>query len=235
MGKFKTISTQKAYIEIMQQLKGLIESGELVPGEKLPAERILAAELGTSRPTLREALAALEMLGYVEIINGKGTFVRDMPDERRVSQDDVHFDVEDSPFQLMEVRKVIEPAAAALAAERVSAEELAELENIAQRMEEAYALTERFPSEDDILFHERLIKATHNVVFVEIMASVTERMRHPLWNVLKGKSHMRKGRSRAYLAHHRAVVEALKEGDGAQAQRAMMEHLTCIEQDLLAD
>ncbi len=235
MGKFKAISTQKAYIEIMQQLKGLIESGELAHGEKLPAERVLAAELGTSRPTLREALAALEMLGYVEIINGKGTFVRFLPDEQGSSRADVHFDVEDSPFQLVEVRKALEPPAAALAAKRISAEELQELEAITRRMEETYAATGHFPSEDDILFHEKLVKATRNVVFVEVMASITERMRHPLWSVLKGKSHMRQGRSAAYLAHHRMILEALKKGDGIRAKRAMMEHLTHIEQDLLAE
>lgn len=234
MGKFKAINTQKAYIEIMQQLKGLIESGELVTGEKLPAERVLAAELGTSRPTLREALAALEMMGYVEIVNGKGTFVRYLPEDRRAIQVDVRFDVEDSPFQLMEVRKALEPSVAALAARRIAAEELQELEAITRRMEEAYAATGHFPSEDDILFHEKLVKATRNVVFAEVMASVTERMKHPLWNVLKGKSHMHKERSVAYLAHHRAIVEALKAGDSARAKRAMKEHLASIEEDLLA-
>ncbi|MCL4515524.1 MAG: FadR family transcriptional regulator [Firmicutes bacterium] len=234
MGKFKAINTQKAYIEIMQQLKGLIESGELVPGEKLPAERVLAAELGTSRPTLREALAALEMLGYVEIVNGKGTFVRLLSEDRRAAQVDMHFDVEDSPFQLMEVRKALEPSVAALAAKRIAAEELQELEVITRRMEEAYAATGRFPTEDDILFHEKLVQAARNVVFAEVMASVTERMKHPLWNVLKGKSHMHKERSVAYLAHHRAIVEALRAGDGARAKRAMKEHLASIEEDLLA-
>lgn len=235
MSKFRAVSTQKVYVEIMEQLKGLIESGELNDGEKLPPERLLAAELGTSRPTLREALAALEMLGYVEVVNGKGTFVRFDPGQKSPADVEALFDLEDSPFQLMEVRKAVEPAAAALAAERITKEELAELADIMQRMDEAYAETGQFPSADDSLFHLRVAQATHNAVFYEVMKVIAERMGHPLWNALKGKSHRQAGHSEAYLAEHRALLNALISGSAKDARDAMVEHLERIEQDLLAD
>lgn len=235
MSKFRAVSTQKVYVEIMEQLKGLIESGELKNGEKLPPERLLAAELGTSRPTLREALAALEMLGYVEIVNGKGTFIRYDPGRKSSVDVESLFDLEDSPFQLMEVRKAVEPAAAALAAERITREELDELAEIMRRMDEVYATTGQFPSADDVLFHLRVAHATHNAVFFEVMKVIAERMGHPLWNVLKGKSHRQAGHSEAYLAEHRAVLNALRAGNVKQAHDAMTEHLERIEQDLLAE
>jgi len=74
---FEKVQTRKVYMEIVEQIQDLIKRGRLKPGDKLPAERILADKLGVSRPPLREALSALEILGIIESRGGKGNFIKD--------------------------------------------------------------------------------------------------------------------------------------------------------------
>ncbi|BAS26105.1 FadR/GntR family transcriptional regulator [Limnochorda pilosa] len=234
MEKFRAIQRKKGYVEIVEQLRGLIEQGTLLPGEKLPPERELAHHLGSSRPTLREALAALEIQGYLTIVNGRGIYVAESARERSPAVT-WEPDLADSPFHLLEVRLALEPAAAALATRRAGEQDLETLDRLVGEMGSHLEATGRFPSELDLHFHRAVARATGNPLFQSLTEAVLERMTHPLWTRLKGRTYEHPGRARLYLEQHRELLEAIRRGDAQAAEAAMHTHLRQVEGDLLQD
>ena len=238
MDEFRAIQRKKSYVEVVEQLQELIEQGTLAPGQRLPPERDLAQRMGISRATLREALAALEILGYLKVVNGRGIFVakwQSRPRSAGVSTARWVPDDADSPFHVLEVRRMLEPPAAALAAERIGPEELAQLQRLQERMQREVRATGRLPSDADYEFHLVISRASGNPLHFSLMRLVIERMEHPLWTRLKGATYERPGRGDLYVSQHRAVVEAISARDPEAARAAMALHLDQVEADLLAD
>ena len=155
----KTVEPQRLYRQIAEQLRGLIAKGEFPPGARLPAERELAQQLGVSRPSVREALIALEVEGLVEVRMGSGIYVREQPapaaPAAAVSAE--------PPLETIRAREVIECELAARAATSMKAAQLRGLRE-AIRLMQHEAAQGQLPTQGDRLFHVRIVEASGNPV-----------------------------------------------------------------------
>ncbi len=215
--------------KVVEQFKKLIHEGKLQPGQRLPTEKELAKTLRVSRPTLREALTVLEAIGYVEIRPREGTFVRTMiPTPMREPLLSMLERNPEKIFELFEVRRHLDPEGAALAAQRATERERAQLREL---LEQAKAMVSGgrsiFSPEVVDLYARtffRIAEATHNSIYAYLM-----RM---LWTMVEGAFSF----SREKLAfaprifgklfkQYVAIVEAVIAGDPARARRAVAQHL----------
>ncbi len=141
MPLLKPISPTRLYVQIARQIADAVQNETFKVGDKLPPERALAEELNVSRASVREALSALEILGIVESRSGNGTFIRRPPTEwtylGTIFEDFVAH--EDSPHEVLDARRILEPAVAQLAAERATDEQISQLELCLQAIEQAPA------------------------------------------------------------------------------------------------
>jgi len=230
--RFTAVKQTKTYLEIVDQVVNLIRERSIVPGERLPAERKLSGELGTGRQCLREALSALEVMKLVEVKPGKGAFVRPDALLNLNGQPSAIFSEEDSPFELLEARRIVEPKATALAAKKITPGEITELEELVQAMK-ANRDSGFYSPEPGRKFHLIIAKASRNVVLYQFLCWVMERMGRSLWNSLKGKSLEVPGRFEKYHDQHITLLQALKNRDPKRAERTMLKHLSEIEKDLM--
>lgn len=232
----QVIESQRLYQRIAGQIAGLIQNGEWQPGERLPPERDLAAKLGVSRPTVREAMIALEISNLVEIRPGAGSYVRGAaPEEPKVVS--AADDAGPSPFDLIAARRLIEGEIAAVVAGRVTPEELDGLSAAIGKMEgdiEDGAQLVSSREDGDFLFHVRLAAAAHNASLEAIVGQLWEGMRHPIFAAISRRFHLPENATRA-VSEHRAVVDRLRAGDAAGARDAMHRHLDRVVRILMTD
>lgn len=233
--KFQKIGTKKIYIEVIEQIKRMLDSGELKPGDQLPSEREFAELLGISRVSLRQALTVLETLGIVEIRHGEGTFIafsNNGFDSLNVFLSKIS--KESDPLDILEARKLIEVGIAGLSAKERTEEDLKIMEETLEEMRR------RIDSGVDTLaidlsFHLQIAESTHNYVLISVMNYIGSLMRQNLWKVVKGLSLTTPGRAERYLEQHWLIYTAIKDGDSESAKKAMLDHLQGIEQDLLTE
>lgn len=226
------IKQRRLYQEVAAQLSRLIAAGEFKPGQRLPSERDLAASLKVSRPTIREAMIALELAGAVEIRTGSGIFVIDD------HADSEGQDAGPGPFELIEARICIEGEAAAIAAERISEAELNGLEAINEEMAD---LTARRQSveEADMRFHLAIAEATQNSALAAAVEQLWEfRARMPMWRKLHEMIWEIEQRpdwsdDRNAVIDHRDIVKALRSRNPAMARDVMQGHLKRVREVLL--
>jgi len=231
---FEKVQTRKVYMEIVEQIQNLIKEGKLKPGDKLPPERILAEKLGVSRPPLREAISALEILGIIESRGGKGNFIKNTFNSTSYAQRLKELEKEESPFELLEARKVVETEIAGLAAEKASSEDIEEIEEALNRMRNALNDTPR-AMEFDRQFHVAVAKAAHNSILFQMMNFLADGLKESLWVNIKEKSWALPGHPQKYLEEHTKLLEAIKKGDKKLARRTMHTHLADVEVDLLEE
>jgi GntR family transcriptional repressor for pyruvate dehydrogenase complex len=217
-------------MEIVEQISRMIRNEELLPGEKLPSERALSAELGIGRQCLREALSVLEVLGLIEVKKGRGTFVREDAFGNLAAKD---LDIEEvgDPFALLEARKALEPHAAFLAAKLAQPKDINEMDEILGEMAAVLTRGEHASAQDKRL-HVVIARASRNPVFHKLMNEIIANMGKPLWLTLKEKSLQVHGRNERYHEEHVKLVEAIKQQDSRLAEKIMIQHLHGIEQDL---
>src|SRR5689334_15089404 len=153
----QAVESRRLYRQIADQIAGLIERGEYGPGERLPPERDLAKQLGVSRPSVREALIALEVEGYVEVRIGSGVYVV----ERPASGADARPAEDSGPFELIKARWLIEAECAALAAKHATRTQVRAIEDALDRME-AERVRGAMPLDADRQFHLRIAEASGN-------------------------------------------------------------------------
>ncbi len=213
--------------EIANRLLELIRAQELRPGDKLPAERNLAALMQVSRPVLREALRALAIMKVVEIRQGAGTYITALEPQQLVSHLDFVFSKDTVALaQVIETRRVVELGNVRLAATRISPEGLARLDVLLAELRDSLDDADRF-STTDIAFHDVISGAAGNFLLAQFMSII---------NTLGKVSRERTGASRAVREHalrdHRRVVAALRAGDPDAAASAMGEHLDHVEEAL---
>ena len=213
--------------EIANRLLELIRAQELRPGDKLPAERNLAAMMQVSRPVLREALRALAIMKVVEIRQGAGTYITALEPQQLVSHLDFVFSKDTVALaQVIETRRVVELGNVRLAATRISPDGLARLDDLLARLHDALDDADRF-STLDIEFHDAVSVAAGNFLLAQFMSII---------NTLGKVSRERTGASRAVREHalrdHRRIVDALRAGDPDAAVDAMGGHLDHVEQAL---
>jgi len=231
---FKKVRTKKVYMHIVEQIQDLIKEGKLKPGDKLPSEHILAGKFGASRPSVREALTALEILGITESRGGKGNFIRDNLRSPLYEQRFKELEEEESPFELLEARKAVETEIAGLAAEKATSEDIREIEKALDRMENTLDDTPRV-MEFDRKFHIAIAKAAHNSILFQMMNYLADGLKESLWVNIKEKSWALPGHPQKYLEEHTKLLEAIKKGDKKAARRTMYSHLADVEEDLLEE
>jgi GntR family transcriptional repressor for pyruvate dehydrogenase complex len=208
---------------IASRLLSLISERQLRPGDRLPAERELAATMQVSRPSLREALRALAMVNVVEIRRGSGTYVTSLKPELLVEHLDFVFALDDSTFaELLEARQMLEPSIAATAAQRANEGDLARLCACINTAAAAVDDPEAF-LQADLDLHAAITTAAHNQIVAHFMASLTR-----LGMASRSRTVALPGVRARSLGDHQALVDALLRRDSAAAAAIMHEHLEHI-------
>ena len=215
----QTIEPRRLYRQIADQLRLLIEAGEFPVGARLPPERDLALKLGVSRPSVREALIALEVEGWVEVRMGSGVYVQSLSGAPRASL------TAESPLETIRARWTIEGELAAQAA-RNPTPALVDglLEAVGAMEDEARAAS--VPIRGDRLFHLRVAEMASNAVLVRVVGELFDERHNPL-SVKLGDYFENPDSWAAAITEHRRVISAIAAGDEAAARAAMHHHLSC--------
>ncbi|HWS66113.1 MAG TPA: FadR/GntR family transcriptional regulator [Steroidobacteraceae bacterium] len=217
---------QKLYQQIARQIAAAIAAGRYATGEKLPSERELADDFRVSRPTIRDAMIALEFQGLVEARQGSGVYVSAAPQN---PEDAAESEV--SALELTEARRLFEGEACALAAAIVTDEQLALLDRLATDMagDSVPEEIERFEQE----FHLAIARATRNAAIVAGVEDLwTLRQQSPRCAATLRRARVDRGG--AFVGQHRKIVAALRERDPKAARQAIHGHLAQVINDLLA-
>ena len=226
---FKPVKKTRVYEEIVAKIKDMLENGRLKSGDQLPGERELSEVFQVSRSSVREALRTLETQGFLESRQGDGTYIASKPVESLVNPlASVIFSEKDSQMELFEMRRLIEPQLAYLAAERATQEEIAMMEQALVLQEEAVAKGET-GTDVDKSFHYIMAKATKNKVLLRLTDSMRDLLAESRDKYLQVE-----GRPDKSISRHRQVLDAIKARDGELAAQVMLEHVVDIEECLFA-
>ncbi|AUG81917.1 GntR family transcriptional regulator [Kitasatospora sp. MMS16-BH015] len=208
------------------RIRQMVREGELPPGSKLPPEQQLAAELGLSRNLMREAVKSLAVARVLEIRRGDGTYVTSLAPSLLLEGlgGAVELLQGDTALELTEVRRLFEPAATALAATRVTAESLAQVEHHLSAMRAARDDMELL-TVHDAAFHRAVVSATGNETLTTLLEHISGRtLRARVWRGLLEQDAA--GRT---IAEHEAIYEALAARDPSLAQAAALMHINTTE------
>lgn len=215
----QSIEPRRLYRQIADQIRSLVRSGEYTAGQRLPPERDLARQLGVSRPSVREALIALEVEGLVEVRIGSGIYV--------VGGGNSHGDevqAASGPFELLRARWIIEGECAALAAKSAKKEHIVAIEDALLQMQRIMETDKVQPLAADRLFHLRVAEATGNGALVAVLKMLWEERMGPLFSQLE-HHYDTPELWVAALAEHRNVLKAIVARDADAARAAMQKHL----------
>ncbi|CAH2906569.1 MAG: Predicted D-glucarate or D-galactorate regulator, GntR family [uncultured Paraburkholderia sp.] len=215
----KQTEAKRLYQSVATQILALIQQAELAPGARLPPERELANTLGVSRPSLREALIALEIGGQIEIRMGSGVYVRD-PKE---GGDNAVPALGESPSELMQARVAIEGTVIVLAAGKLSAAVLDRLRRTVERMKRL-AAAGKSPVDADRQFHMLIAETAGNSVLSRFVAEMFDSRHDPIAAAIRDHSESTETWSAA-VREHEEILKALQTGDPIAAQTAMRMHL----------
>ena len=218
----QAVEPQRLYRQIAEQLRVLIKAGEFAPGTRLPAERDLARQLGVSRPSVREALIALDVEGWVEVRSGSGVYALDRPNGSRPAATDTA-PPEWGPLELIRARRVVEGETAAIAARQAKRRDFdamrAAIDSMARDADQG-----AMPLDGDRAFHTAIVLASGNSVLSETVQAFWDSRRGPVFERLGG--HFESVRSwRSAIAEHELIVDAIRLRDAAAAREAMHKHM----------
>jgi GntR family transcriptional repressor for pyruvate dehydrogenase complex len=205
----------------MVRLAGLLNQGRLKPGDRLPAERTLSGRMGVSRATLREALRVMQLRGLIVSRRGAGNYIAGGKPED-LAEALHHLALQD----IFELRLLIEPSIAALAAERANRQDLLRLEAILQQQEKELK-EKRAAAHTDTAFHSALAEATHNRALMQVGATLMK-----VISPSRNESLQTQERARLSLASHRRIFDAIRSGRPVEARQAMEEHIHSIDPKL---
>lgn len=208
--------------KLAKDLEQLLQDGVWRPGDQLPGERDLASRFGVSRSSVREALRILELHGWVEIRQGDGTRVAS-PSESFGRRLRSRLHQEDFILELFEVRRILEPAVAALAAEHSHPQGVARLEELLAQQQAAKGDLYRFV-ELDMFFHKTLADMSRNAVLSEIVGLLEVELRQ-----IRLVSTAKRYRPEVTLTEHLRILEAIRASDPEAARQAMLAHLSTVE------
>ena len=214
--------------EIITQIKGLIDSGHLIHGTKLPGERELAQMFGVSRPSVREALRALSLLGIVENRPGSGTYLSDSADRWPSEPFSILFSIKKSVlFDIFEARMSLDGTAARLAARRRNQEDLTVMKEALDKMKRSLDSPEAY-SQHETAFHITVIEASKNHVIAlltEKLYRLLQEARERFRDVVASPDSYREWD----FHNHKQIYKMIEQGDEAGAYEAMVAHLTAFE------
>lgn len=215
----ETVEPRRLYRQVADQLRNLIDAGEFPVGSRLPTERELAAQLGISRPTVREALIALEVDGRVRIRVGSGIYVLPPPPP---SQTEPNLPMA-GPFDILEARALIEGAICEVAAQTASAEHIAAIDATLTAMRRG-AESGSDMMELDRAFHVAIARITGNDALVNVVGDLFDQRIHPYFAQLAGYFENATTWRQAQ-GEHAAVRDAIAGHDPKAARQAMETHL----------
>ena len=216
--------------EAIDKIQALIISGSWGPGDRLPKEKELAAQLGLSRNSLREAVRALSQLRVLEVRQGDGTYVTSLKPELLLESTSFvsHLLVGESALELFEVRRLLDGSAAALAAARIDKAGKEELGARLQQMVASRTVEELV--EADVDFHAVIARATGNTFLTSLLASLSSRtLRARMWRAREVDNAFDITRD-----EHRRIFESVIRGDPELARAAAMAHIASGERWLRA-
>jgi DNA-binding FadR family transcriptional regulator len=222
-------------VQLYEQISGRIveqiRTGAWALGQRLPPERELSSVFGVSRPSLREALGALQMLGVLETKQGSGTWVTENAVDvlsRKPVAGMLDFGV--SPVALLEARATLEPAIASLAASRFTPD--SEMESLLEAMNEARdwenPAHRTVWSDADRLFHRQIATHTDNPVLLAAAEHVAHVMADPLWRRLRDDMLLDPDRRADSVGEHRDIYEAIRDGRPADAAASATRHVQVV-------
>ena len=224
---FESVRRAKVYEEVARQIERLILK-KLQPGDKLPSERELAEMLGVSRSSIRDAIRSLELMGLVEPRQGAGTVVLELSTDSLVNPlANTLKRKEELISELLDFRKMFEPALAARAATHASDEEIAEMEEILERQERKLRQGESAIAEDSE-FHYSIALASRNSVVFKVLDTLMDLLRDT-----RERSLQIEGRPQKSMAGHRRILTAIKRHDAEAAKAAMRRHIEDVQEIVL--
>lgn len=211
--------------EAITKIKDMIISGELSAGDRLPPEKELSEKLGLSRSSLREAVKALEIIRVLDVRRGDGTYVTSL--EPKILTEAMSFIVDlhqdKSILEIFEVRRILEPAAAAMAAARISKEQINELRATMNDIDVDTSVESLV--EHDLIFHGLIATAANNSYLGSVLDGLSSStVRARIWRGLTQEKAVDRT-----LAEHTAIIEALERGDADLARALLTVHISGVE------
>lgn len=217
--QLEVVKNDRLYMKVAEQLRNLIETEVIKPGERFPSERELADQLGVSRPTVREAMIALELTGVIEIRSGSGIYASKTKPASKFLLNDTGI----GPFEVLEIRQIVEAEACALAADRITDVELAQLQQTLKDMEEEEKQADASEKADQ-RFHEIIARSCQNSA-IESVISWLWKLRNESMLSTAFLARIRKEGIHPSISEHQAIYEALAARDANAARIAMKKHL----------
>ena len=225
----KAIKKTRLYEEVVGQLHQLIDDGKLKAGDRLPSERELAETFRVSRSSVREAIKTLENEGMVVSRPGSGTFITAVNVEAIIPPlASLLSRGKDALVDLFEMRCLVEPSIAALAAERATPADILRLKEIYSQQEQQIN-RDTSAVDSDAAFHLTIGRATHNAALQRLVASIVE-----ILKPIREQSLQTPGRAHKSLASHREILVAIERHDPELARQAMQRHIQAVEENVLA-
>jgi GntR family transcriptional repressor for pyruvate dehydrogenase complex len=224
---YKVVRTSRLYEQIVQQIEDSITKGTLKAGDQLPSERELALKFGVSRTAVREAVKALHEKGLVEAYSGRGTFITNGTSQAVRQSIDLmmRIDQADGSAYLAEVRQILEPEIAALAATRIQEPQLALMREAFAVMNEALKDPEAY-IEADLDFHLALAEAAENPLILSLLDSIVGLLREQRMRIFFEDGGPQRGQY-----HHARILAAIERRDAEASRAAMRDHLQQVRED----
>lgn len=237
---FQQLKTKKFNEQIIDQIKKLIEDGTLKKGDKLPPERLLAEQFGSSRASIREAMSALDMMGIIESRIGSGNYIKINIEESAIDEAMIgELLTHHSLFDIYEARQEIEPSLVSLASVRKTDKEVSDFKKILKKLLITSKNLINNPEnvnnymEKDIKFHLKIAEMAHNPILFKFYASICLLLREETWLELKRADILKNG-TQITETEHIAIADAIIDGDAQQARKSLHVHLERIRTGLLS-
>jgi GntR family transcriptional repressor for pyruvate dehydrogenase complex len=224
---YKIVQTSRLYEQIVQQIEASINSGQLKLGDQLPAERELAQQFGVSRTAVREAVKTLREKGLVEAHPGRGTFITNGSSHSIWQSLDrmIRDGQPEAMVHLVEVREILEPEIAALAADRAEKDDIAAMREAVEAMDNSKTEPETF-IEADLDFHLALAEAASNPLILSLIDSIVGVLREQRMGIFAVEGGPERGQY-----HHKKILEAVEHRDSNGARASMRAHLRQVRED----
>ena len=224
---YRPVKTARLYEQIVQQVEESILKGQLKAGDQLPAERELAQRFGVSRTAVREAVNALREKGLVEAYSGRGTFVTYGTAQAIRQSFDlmVRINRQEGSMHLAELRQILEPEIAALAASRIEDQLLATMREAVAAMDRSLQDPDAYV-EADLDFHLAMAEAAGNPLVLSLLDSIVGLLREQRSRIFTVDGGPERGQY-----HHKRILEAVRDHDPEKAKASMRAHLKQIRED----
>lgn len=220
---FSPIKNTKVYEQVIDQIKDMILNGDLKKGDKLPSERELVEHLQVSRTSIREALRALQIIGLIECKQGEGNYIRDNTDNSLFEPLSIMFMLQDgNPEEIIEVRQIIEVETAAMAAQKITKDELESLDILIKALKNT--TDENDNVKIDKKFHYEIARASKNFIIVNILNAISSLIDSYIQGARRKILETEQNKE-LLLKQHVDIYEALKVRNSKKAAEAMRKHL----------